>query len=66
MSSNKEVRAIIKEALRQGWEVDKSKKHISFYPPSAEKDIIVMSGTPSSPRNFKNVISLLRKNGLKL
>lgn len=67
MSSNKEVRKIIKKALQQGWRVEKGKaNHILFYPPDGGEGFVTMSSTPSSPRNFKNVLSMLKAKGLKL
>jgi len=67
LSSNKEVNKLVKKAVKQGWRVEKNNtKHIMFYPPDCDKGIVTVSSTPSSARNFKNGLSLLRSKGLKL
>lgn len=67
MSSNKEIMKIVRTAKKQGWRVEKaSNSHILLYPPNIEEGFVTMSGSPSSFRNHKNVLSLLKAKGLKL
>jgi predicted RNA binding protein YcfA (HicA-like mRNA interferase family) len=65
LSSNKDIRKIVKKARKEGWVVTKAKSnHLQFYPPDNYEDIIVMSSTPASTRNFKNILMKLRAKGL--
>jgi len=67
MSPSKDINKIVKLAQKQGWEVVKTNgSHIIFYPPNARDGLVTMPSTPSSTRNFKNVLSLLKSKGLKL
>lgn len=67
MSPSKEVNKIVKLARKQGWEVVKTNSsHILFYSPNKVNGLVTMPSTPSSPRNFKNVLSILKSKGLKL
>ncbi len=66
-SSNKEVKKLVKKAIEQGWRVERSSNsHILFYPPNVDDGFVTVSHTPSSYRNFKNSISLLKAKGLSL
>jgi hypothetical protein len=67
LSSNKEVNKLVRKAVKQGWRVEKGNaNHIMFYPPDLDKGIVTVSSTPSSPRNFKNGLSMLKAKGLIL
>lgn len=67
LSPSKEVNKIVKLAKKEGWRVEKTNSsHILFYPPDVDDGIVTMSSTPSSPRNFKNILSKLKAKGLKL
>lgn len=67
MSSNKEVNKLVKKAVKQGWRVEKGNaNHIMFYPPNIAEGFVTVSSTPSSERNFKNGLSLLRSKGLNI
>lgn len=67
MSSDKEVRKIIKTAKQAGWRVEKSGgNHILLYPPDKSDGMVTMPSTPSSTRNFKNMLSKLRSKGLNV
>jgi hypothetical protein len=67
LSPNKEIVKIVRKAQKQGWRVEKaSSSHILFYPPNIEDGIVTMSSSPSSFRNHKNILSLLKAKGLKL
>jgi hypothetical protein len=67
LSSNKEVNKLVKKAVQQGWRVEKGNtNHIMFYPPDIEEGFVTVSSTPSSTRNFKNGLSMLKAKGLIL
>lgn len=67
LSADKEVRNIAKLAIKAGWRVEKANSgHILLYPPDKGEGFVTMSSSPSSSRNFKNVILLLRSKGLKV
>jgi hypothetical protein len=65
VSGNKEVRSIAKLAIKAGWRVEKTNSgHVLLYPPNREDGFVTMSTSPSSSRNFKNVLMMLRAKGL--
>jgi hypothetical protein len=67
MSSNKEINKLVKKALQQNWRVEKGNaNHLMFYPPDSSEGIVTVSSTPSSTRNHKNMLSLLKAKGLNL
>jgi len=67
MSSNKEINKLVKKAIKQNWRVEKGNaNHLMFYPPDSTEGIVTVSSTPSSPRNHKNMLSLLKAKGLIL
>lgn len=64
---NKEVNALIRKAVKQGWRVEKGgTNHILFFPPDKESGFVTVSSTPRSSRNLKNTFNLLKAKGLKL
>lgn len=64
-SADKNVRNVIKLAKKAGWRVEKGNGgHILLYPPDRSKGFVTMSSSPSSSRNFKNILMLLRAKGL--
>ena len=67
LSNNKKINDIAKIAEAQGWRVIKGgSNHILFYPPDKKEGLVSMSSTPSSPRNFKNIIQILKSKGLDI
>jgi hypothetical protein len=67
MSSDKDVRDIIKIAIKSGWKVEKSgSKHIMLFPPDKDKGFVTLSNSPRSTRNFKNTVMMLRAKGLNV
>ena len=57
---------IIRAAKKQGFVVQRTKKgHLQFIPPDKTKPIVVASGTPSDHRELQNLLSRLRRSGLK-
>ncbi|GEM_PF-431702 len=58
------LRDVIKEAERQGFQVDRTKRgHLQFTPPDKAKDMVIASGTPSDKRAILNLIAQLRRSG---
>jgi len=67
LTSNKEIRKIIVKAEKQGWLVKKnSNKHILLFPPNVDDGFVTLSSSPSSDRNHKNMLQLLKRKGLIL
>lgn len=67
MSPNKDIMKIVRQAQKQGWRVEKaSNSHVLFYPPNVDDGFVTVSSSPSSFRNHRNVLSLLKAKGLKL
>lgn len=65
LSSDKEVNRIVRIALSSGWRVEKGGgNHVLFYPPDKDEGFVTMPSSPSSSRNFKNMLSKLRAKGL--
>jgi hypothetical protein len=56
---------LAKEAIRQGWRIEKTGHHIMWIPPDKTKPLVLSSGSPSDVRALKNHISLLRKSGFR-
>lgn len=66
-SADKDVRSVIKLAKKAGWRVEKGNGgHILLYPPDRSKGFVTMPASPSSSRNFKNVLMMLRSKGLQV
>lgn len=54
---------VIREALAQGWQHDRTTRgHHQFYSPNG-RDIITHSGTPSDYRAFNNFLSRMKRAG---
>lgn len=54
---------VIREALAQGWQHDRTTRgHHQFYSPNG-RDIITHSGTPSDHRAFRNFLSRMKRAG---
>ena len=62
--SNKDLRTLCKKAETQGWVVTQGKTHLKWLSPEGKP--IFTSYSPSDVRAIKNIVSMLRKNGLKL
>jgi len=61
-SSNKDFRALIDEATKQGWEVTKTNGgHLRWLSPTGK--VVFSSFSPSDRRAIKNTMSQLRLNG---
>lgn len=64
-SVQKEMKEIRREAERQGWRVEATKKgHIRFYAPDGT-NIVHAAGTPSDRRSIDNLIAQLRRYGFR-
>jgi predicted RNA binding protein YcfA (HicA-like mRNA interferase family) len=65
VSSNKEVKNVVRLAVKAGWRIEKTNGgHVLLYPPNKEDGFVTMPTSPSSYRNFKNVLMMLRAKGL--
>ena len=52
-------------ARQLGWRIERTaSRHILFYPPDPRLGSVVVSGTPSDTRSWKNALSRLRAAGL--
>lgn len=61
-SSNKEFRALIEQATKQGWEVTKTNGgHLRWLSPTGR--VVFSSFSPGDRRAVKNTVSQLRLNG---
>lgn len=61
----KELRQLLREARRQGWRVERTKKgHYKLWPPDGGPPEI-LPGTPSDWRSLKNAIARLRRRGFR-
>ena len=64
-SAKKETKEIIREAEKQGWRVEPTKKgHIRFYAPDGV-NVVHAAGTPSDPRAIANLVAQLRRYGFR-
>lgn len=62
----KELKKILKEARRQGWEVvERKTNHLAWYSPDGES-IVHTASSPSDPRSIPNALAALKKAGLKI
>lgn len=58
-----DIDSVIREALAQGWQHDRTTRgHHQFFAPNG-RDIVTTSGTPSDHRSFRNFISEMKKRG---
>lgn len=61
-----DLRDVEKAATDQGWRVERNKRgHPVFYPPDPSQPCVVGSGTPGDQRALNNLLSRLRRGGLK-
>lgn len=64
-SAKKETKEIVREAERQGWRVETTKKgHIRFYAPDGVH-VVHAGGTPSDHRSIANLLAQLRRYGFR-
>ena len=67
MGISKEMKALIKSAEDQGWEVRKQRGgHIRLKPPNRKNGMVFAATTPSDPRALLNVKKEMQRRGLKL
>lgn len=60
-----EWKRLVKEAAKQGWAVERGRKgQLKLIPPDPTRQIVVIHGTPSDHRAFKNAVALMRRQGL--
>lgn len=65
MSNAKNMRKLVKRALRQGWVVEETRKGLRFCPPNPNAPVIHVHKTPSDWRAMRNVEARLRRWGLE-
>lgn len=61
---NKELRLVCKKAESQGWVITRGKTHLKWTSPEGKP--IFTAYTPSDARAIKNILSMLKRNGLKV
>ena len=52
-------------AQRQGWRIERKRRHWRFVPPDPRAPAVVLSGTPSDGRALRNISADLRRSGLR-
>ena len=61
----KEIRELLREAQRQGWRIEPTKRgHYKAWPPQGGPPVTI-SGTPSDWRSIRNVVALMRRLGFQ-
>lgn len=61
----KVLRPFADEAIRQGWRIEKTARcHLKWRAPTGA--LVVTSSTPSDQRAVRNIVSDLKRGGLKL
>lgn len=60
---SKELEQLFSQLEARGWRIDRSKDHPRAIPADKTKPIVVMAGTPSDHRSWKNMLSQLRRSG---
>ena len=64
-AASKLIRRWSKAAKKAGWEIGRTTKgHLRFKSPDKSVPIIIGSGTPRSPRAFKELQKMLNRHGL--
>lgn len=57
--SDKELKKLVKQLLREGWTLETSRKHTKLRSPKGH--LVSMSSSPSCPYAFKNVARDVQK-----
>lgn len=58
---------VFRIARKQGWEIDRTRKgHYKLCPPDPAQRCVIASGTPGDYRAVRNLITDLRRSGLKI
>ena len=66
-SSQKQLKELIKTARAQGWTVQQTRKgHWWFRPPDPTAGQVLLAGTPSDHRAWRNATAKLRRAGLNI
>lgn len=62
----KELKKVVKEARRQGWEIRERKtNHLVWLSPDGE-GMVHSASSPSDPRSIPNTLAQLKRAGLKI
>lgn len=61
-----EWKNLVKEAQRQGWRVQiGGKGQLKLVPPDPSHEMVVLHGTPSDHRAFRNAVAYMRRSGFQ-
>lgn len=63
MPSDKDVKELLAECVRQGFRWEEGSKNYIIWPPDKTKSPVVCPKTPSSPNSLKKVRSQLKQRG---
>lgn len=66
MSDKKKISDLLINLGKQGWTVERRKKHIVVFPPDKKQSPVTIAITPSDHRAFANVKSMCRQRGAEL
>lgn len=62
---NKDCAKLVKQARKEGWRLVEGKQHPRLYPPD-NGEFIVLPGSPSDHRAYKNVRAEMRRRGVSV
>ena len=62
---HKDLRKVAKNAIEQGWRVEKKKEYWYFYPEDKDVSPSRVAGTPSSQRTIPNYLADLKRKGYR-
>lgn len=62
--AKRSAQELLKIAERQGWRIQRTKKGWMCYPPDRSEAPVMIHGTASDNRWYKNAVAQLRRSGL--
>lgn len=65
MSYSGDLRKLIRSLRKQGWRVEKRRKHWVAFPPNRDLSPEILATTPSSQRTWRNQLAKLRAKGYR-
>lgn len=63
---NREMKAVIEAAMKQGYILKTGRKHYKLIPPDKTQEIVTFGSTISDHRAFKNIRAILRRQGVRV
>lgn len=60
-----DLKVLLKELERQGWEICESSRGIMAVPPNKEKPMVSIHKTARGSRSWQNMIAQLRRSGFE-